>query len=123
MEGSKTKKLMNPTSNKIQISAKRDTGFYVFLSKIFLLDYDEIELHALGDAINTGVKVGELLCRHEYTTISKLETTTIEPGSEGDTQGEDQSRPRRGKKAKLIVKLRKSAKFPELIKNFKIQKS
>ena len=122
MEGNKNKKLMNPTSNKIQISAKRDTGFYVFLSKIFLLDYDEIELHALGDAINTGVKVGELLCRHEYTTISKLETTTIEPGSEGDTQ-KDQARPRRGKKAKLIVKLRKSAKFPELIKNFKIQKS
>ena len=127
MESQKSKKLIKPSSNKIQISAKRDTNFYVFLAKLFLMDFDEIELHALGDAITTGVKVGELLTRFEYTTIAKIETTTINPGDEGEegeTPGDNQNRPvRRGKKAKLIVKLRKSAKFPELIKNFRVQKS
>ena len=120
----KNKKLMNPTTNKIQISAKRDTGFYVFLSKLFLMDFDEIELHALGDAITIGVKVGELLSRYEYANISRVETTTIAPEDEETPGDKDRDRPvRRGKKAKLIIKLKRSTKFPELIKNFKIQKS
>jgi hypothetical protein len=112
-------KQIKPTTNKIQISSKRDSGFYVFLSKLFLMDFPEIELHALGDAISICVKVGELLCRYGYTDISRVETTTITPEEEGD----DGKGFRRGKKAKLIVKLTKSAKFPELIKNFRIQKS
>ena len=122
-EQKSNKKLIQPTTNKLQISAKRDAGFYVFLAKLFLMDYEEIELHALGDAITVGVKVGESLCRYEYTTISRIETTTIVP-EEGDTpEGEDDRQLRRGKKAKLIIKLKKTAKFPELIKNFRIQKN
>ena len=112
----KAVKQIKPTSNKIQISSKRDSGFYVFLSKLFLMDFPDIELHALGDAISICVKVGELLCRYGYTDIARVETTTITP--EDEEHGNDN---RRGKKAKLIVKLKKSAKFPELIKNFRIQ--
>ncbi len=114
----KTTKLMKPTSNILQISAKRDSGFYVFLSKLFLLDFNDIELHALGDAIPTAVKVAELLNRHEYTLYEKIETTTIVPQEDAKDD-----RPKRGKKAKLIVKLKKSSKFDTLIKNFRIQKS
>jgi len=88
------------------------------------MDFNDIELHALGDAITIGVKVGELLCRYGYTNIAKIETTTISPETEGKTpQGETEKPVRRGKKAKLIVKLTKSDKFPELIKGFRIQKS
>lgn len=119
----KNKKLINPTSNKIQISAKRDTGFYVFLAKLFLMDFNDIELHALGDAITIGVKVGELLCRYGYTKIAKLETTTISPETEKETPKEGERAIRRGKKAKLIIKLEKTDKFPELIKGFRIQKN
>jgi len=119
----KNKKLINPTSNKIQISAKRDTGFYVFLAKLFLMDFNDIELHALGDAITIGVKVGELLCRYGYTKIAKLETTTISPETEQENQKEGERAIRRGKKAKLIIKLEKTDKFPELIKGFRIQKN
>jgi hypothetical protein len=119
MQASKATKKITPQSNKVQISAKRDTGFYVFLSKLFLMDFNDIELHALGDAITTCVKVGELLCRYGYTTIERIETTTIAP--EGDEEGGDRNR--RGKKAKLIVKLKKSDQFQGLIKNFRIQKS
>lgn len=117
-----TKKLIKPTSNKIQISAKRDPGFYIFLSKLFLMDFEEVELHALGDAISTGVKVSEQLCRFEYATMGRCETLTIAPGDEDD-KDEDGKALRRGKKAKLIVSLKRSKKFPELIKNFKIQKA
>lgn len=121
MDAKNNKKLINPTSNKIQISAKRDPGFYVFLSKLFLMDFNEIELHALGDAITIGVKVGELLTRNGYTDIGRIETTTISENDKETPEGED--RPRRGKKAKLIIRLTKSSRFPELIKGFKIQKS
>jgi hypothetical protein len=112
----KAVKQINPQSNKIQISSKRDSGFYVFLSKLFLMDFPDIELHALGDAISICVKVGELLCRYGYTDILRVETTTITPDEEEDKGF------RRGKKAKLIVKLKRSANFPNLIKNFRIQK-
>lgn len=121
-EQKSNKKLIQPKNNQIQISAKRDAGFYVFLAKLFLLDFDEIELHALGDAITIGIKVGESLCTSDFTTISKIETTTITP-EEGDTTDQGDRPARRGKKAKLILKLKKTAKFPELIKNFRIQKS
>jgi len=87
------------------------------------MDFEDIELHALGEAIAIGVKVGELLCRHGYTTITKIETTTISPETEGQTPGETDKPVRRSKKAKLIIKLTKSDKFPELIKGFRIQKS
>ena len=113
----KATKQINPTSNKIQISSKRDSGFYVFLSKLFLMDFQDIELHALGDAISICVKVGELLCRYGYTDISRVETTTITPEEEEGDKGF-----RRGKKAKLIVKLKRSGNFQNLIKNFRIQK-
>jgi len=120
MSTNKATKQIKPTTNKIQISAKRDTGFYVFLSKLFLMDFNDIELHALGDAIGTCVKVGELLCRYGYTAIDRIETTTIVP--DATEKGKD-DKPRRGKKAKLIVKLKKSNQFNELIKNFRIQKN
>jgi len=120
MDARKTEKKLKPTSNEIQISSKRDPGFYIFLSKLFLMDFNDIELHALGDAIGIAVKVGELLCRSGYTTMGQIQTTTIAP-EEGNTEGGRGIR--RGKKAKLIVKLTKSSQFPELIKNFKIQKS
>mmetsp|Transcript_7488 Transcript_7488/g.6812 ORF Transcript_7488/g.6812 Transcript_7488/m.6812 type:complete len:121 (+) Transcript_7488:104-466(+) len=120
MENKKASKQIKPDTNKIQISSKRDTGFYVFLSKLFLMDFEDIELHALGDAIAIGVKVGELLCRYQYTDISRVETSTISPTNDEKAGGDGV---RRGKKAKLIIKLRKSSKFPELIKNFRIQKA
>jgi len=87
------------------------------------MDYPEIELHALGDAIGIAVKVGELLCRSGFTNIKSIQTTTLSSDEPGKTP-EAGNRPlRRGKKAKLIIKLSKAEKFDELMKNFKIQKS
>jgi len=112
----KATKKIKPTSNRIQVSTKRDTGFYIFLAKLFLLDFPDIELHGLGDAISICVKVAETLCRHGYTSFKKIETSTLEPGKE-DTQKQ-----RTRKKAKLIITLEKSKDFDDKIKDFKIQK-
>lgn len=122
-DGQKAQKRIKPQTNVVQISAKRDPGFYVFLCKLFLLDFPEIELHGLGDAINTGVKVGETLTRFGYTTIKKIQTTTLAPETTGTTEGKDQKRePKKGKKAKLIVTLAKTNNFNKLMENFKIEK-
>lgn len=113
MEGVKAHKLIKPENNIVQISSKKDTGFYIFIAKLFLLDFETIELHGLGDAITTCVKVAESLSRYGYTVIQKIETLTLAPTAE-------EKGPRRGKKAKLIVTLKRSKDFPELIKKFKI---
>ena len=113
MESLRARKQIKPTTNVIQISSKRDTGFYVFIAKLFLMDFETIELHGLGDAITICVKVGEALTRYGYTTVNKISTSTLTPT-------EDANGPKRGKKAKLILTLGKSDKFPELISNFKI---
>ncbi len=57
----KEKKKLVPTDNKLQISASKNLNFYTFLSKIFLKFFDEIELHALGQAISVSAKLGERL--------------------------------------------------------------
>ena len=112
MESQKSQKLIKPENNRVQISSKKDAGFYVFIGKLFLLDFNDIELHGLGDAITTTVKVAEALSRYGYTAVKKIQTTTLVPT-------EDAKGPR-GKKAKLIVTLERSKQFPELIKTFKI---
>ncbi len=57
----KEKKKLVPSDNKMQISMKKNLNFYTFLSKIFLKFFDEIELHALGQAISMAAKLGERL--------------------------------------------------------------
>mmetsp|Transcript_78664 Transcript_78664/g.91974 ORF Transcript_78664/g.91974 Transcript_78664/m.91974 type:complete len:124 (+) Transcript_78664:26-397(+) len=121
MDVQKSQKKIKPTSNVVQISSKRDAGFYVFLCKLFLMDFPEIELHGLGDAINTGVKVSETLTRFGYTAIKKIQTTTLGPET-SETNDKDHKREvKKGKKAKLIVTLTKSGNFNKLIQNFKIE--
>ncbi len=114
MADAKAHKLIKPENNRVQISSKKDAGFYIFIAKLFLLDFDTIELHGLGDAITTAVKVGESMTRFGYTVIQKIETLTLAPSDENEKG------PRRGKKAKLIITLKRSKEFPELIKKFKI---
>jgi len=55
------KKLIDPQTNKLQISGFRDVRSFVFLSKIYMKKFEEVELHALGDAISTSVRVADQL--------------------------------------------------------------
>jgi hypothetical protein len=45
------KKILDPTNNEIKISTRRDAKFYIFLTKIFFQKFEDVELHALGEAI------------------------------------------------------------------------
>jgi hypothetical protein len=101
------KKLLVPDSNVLQVSSKKGFRFYIFLSKIFLKTYEEIELHALGQATGMCARLGESLQREELGEITSIKTSTFIPK-------QSVNRPRRGKKIKLIVKIHRSDKFSEL---------
>ena len=111
MEQPTEKKYLKPTSNQLQVSNKKDVKFFTFLSKIFLAEFPTVELHSLGEAISSAVRVAENLERFGYAKIIKIDQFTY-------TFEEDKEE-RRGKKVKMIVTLEKSAKFFELAGNLK----
>ena len=41
--------------------------------------FEEIEVHALGEAISTAVRVADQLQKFEYATILKISTFTLDP--------------------------------------------
>ena len=71
MEDAKTeprpepKKKLDPETNQLQISGRKNLNFFTFLSKIFLKKFEEVELHALGQAISVCARLGERLQRFE----------------------------------------------------------
>ena len=44
------KKLLDPDTNEVNISTKREARFYIFLSKVILKKFGDIQLKALGQA-------------------------------------------------------------------------
>lgn len=50
-------------TNQINVSVKKTPNFYVFLGKKYLESHEEIELHALGNAVSTSVIAAENLVR------------------------------------------------------------
>ena len=49
--------------NQINVSVKKTPNFYVFLGKKYLESHEQIELHALGNAVSTSVIAAENLVR------------------------------------------------------------
>lgn len=96
---------LDPQSNVLQISTKREVRFFIFLAKIYLKKFEEIELHALGDAISLSVRVAENLSRFGYVTITKINQFTFT----GDQTDRQEEAPRR--KLKLIIKVKKTVDF------------
>ena len=78
------------------------------MGKKYLEEHDEIELHALGNAVSTSVIAAENLVRNEYATFAQIRTKTITVQSD---RGE-------GKKAKLFIVLKKHANFADNMKKF-----
>jgi len=102
------KKLLDPENKEVNISTRRDARFYIFLSKIILKKFGEIELKALGQAADICVRVAENLERYKYAKIQRIFSESIEL--------EDTDRKRKG--ARFVVKLEKSAEFDKLTENF-----
>jgi len=105
------KKILKPTTNQLQISNKKDVKFFTFLAKIFLSEFPTVELHSLGEAISSAVRVAENLERFGYAKIIKIDQFTY--------TFEESKEERRGKKVKMVVTLEKSQKFHELTSNLK----
>ena len=57
------KKLLEPTSNLVTISTRKTSNFFIYIAKIYLKKYEEIELRALGNAAEVSVQVAENLQR------------------------------------------------------------
>jgi hypothetical protein len=52
-----------PDSNVINVSIRRNANFYVFLTKKFFNDFQEVELHSIGNAMPIAVETAENLER------------------------------------------------------------
>lgn len=99
------KQKLDPKTNVLQISNKRESRFFNFLAKIYLKKYEEIELHALGDAISLSVRVAETLARFKYVEIVKIAQFTYF-GDEKDTEN-------RRRKIKMVITLKRGSDFNE----------
>ena len=100
--------VVDANSNQINVSTKKNPNFYVFLGKKYLEANEEVELHALGNAVSISVIAAENLVRNNYATFSEIKTKTITvQGNRGDS-----------KKAKLFITLRRSPDFFENMEKF-----
>ncbi len=122
MEDQPRKKLV-PEDNKLQISARKSLNHFTFLSKIFFKNFEEIELHALGEAISVCARLGERLQRFELGTLTSIRTFSFLPEPrEGDEQRTRNDgtpfEPR--KKVKMVIKVKRSSKFFELVDTTKL---
>lgn len=64
-------------SNVIRVSTNRNTRFWIFLAKIYLKRYGEVEMQGFGDSISSCVRVCENLERFGYATFSLVNTVTV----------------------------------------------
>ena len=101
----KEKKTLDPKDNILQVSSRKDVRFFMFLSKIFLNKFEDMELHALGEAISVSVRVSENLERFGYASIIKVETFSFVP----ETTNNSEENPK--KKIKMVIKMKRSEGF------------
>ena len=84
-------------------------NFFVFLSKIFLKHFEEIELHALGRAISKCALLGEKLERFGLGNMTSINTFEfISEPREGDKRPPF-------KKVKMVIKIERASDFHEKV--------
>jgi hypothetical protein len=97
------------TENVVRVGARGSFGFYASEAKKRLRSHETVELHGVGEAITNTVRAGEVLVSNGYTSLDRLETTSIEePNQYGVTT----------KRSKVIVILRKTSDFAHLDEEF-----
>ena len=71
-------------SNRINVSVKRRLGAFVARSRELLKEEtSEIELHGVGKAIISCIRVADMLSEHEYANIGRIDTMALK--EEGQT--------------------------------------
>jgi|JI102314A1RNA_FD_contig_31_5877777_length_587_multi_2_in_0_out_0_2 DNA-binding protein len=101
-------KLLTPKDNKLQINIKKSVSYFSFLSKIFLKNFDQVEIHALGSAISTAVRVAETLQSNSEAVIENISLGTFPPENQKPENDKEQ---RTGKKMKIIITIKKGSNF------------
>lgn len=101
-----------PETNKLQISNKKDVNFFIFLAKIFFKQFPDIELHALGEAISSSVRVAENLERFGFAKIVKIDLFTHKFEDEKESN-------RVGRKVKMVINLKRAEDFEKKTENIK----
>mmetsp|Transcript_28455 Transcript_28455/g.13162 ORF Transcript_28455/g.13162 Transcript_28455/m.13162 type:complete len:94 (-) Transcript_28455:32-313(-) len=81
----------------------------MWVTKKRLTLHDAIELHGLGDAMSVVLNVTEALTRLGYVSLEKIETLTTEVKT---WQGLN------AKRAKLVVRLKKTSQFDSLYEEY-----
>ena len=111
-------------SNQINVSNRKNQSFYVYLCKKTLEQYEELVLHALGNATTISVIAAESLVKNGYAEYVKLDTITIEVeeqrrrGGQESKEAEKKDEVRKVKRAKLLITLKRSANFFDNMKKF-----
>lgn len=76
-------------SNRINISLKRRLGAFVARARELLKEEtDTVELHGVGKAIISCVRVADMLQEHEYANIGSVQTELLKE------EGQSQARPK-----------------------------
>ena len=68
------KKLLDPEKNIINVSTKKSTKIYFFISKVILKKFGNLELHSLGRASKSVVHIAESLVRNKIAVITNIES-------------------------------------------------
>ena len=106
-------------TNQINVSNRRNEAFYEYLAKRTLEQYEDLVLHALGNATNISIVAAEKLVRNGYAEYVKMQTETIEvEETRRRRPSQSNEAPRKVKRAKLIITLKRSANFKENIDQF-----
>ena len=115
METKPEKKLLDPEQPIVNISLRKKPNTYIFISKLVLKKFGQLELHSLGNAHQTTVFVAEALVRRNLAKIIKIESSMENIGNggyNGDREGNREI-------SSFCVKLEKSEEFDEICKDLK----
>ena len=72
------KEFRKPVNNQIRVSRGGTINKYIYLVKVYLKMFEEVELHALGDAIQLAVRTSDTLNRKKICEIVKLDSLTVD---------------------------------------------
>jgi len=96
----KDKKKFVPENGELRIAVSQQPRSCMGRARTILETFHKIDIHALGEATPTAVRVAENLQRHGVAKITKIETQTY-PSDETGSVGDKSSR----KKIKIIISL------------------
>ena len=108
----KEKKLLDPEKDTINVSLQKPMRSYIFIAKLILKKFGRVELHSLGKASESVVRIADELKRNNLASIEKIGSYITELTDKRNDSGT------RSELAFRVI-MKKSDKFDELTKELK----